>query len=129
MNCGIPQGSLLGPRLFSFYVNDLPDQINEGEIDMYADDTTLFYIGSSVDAACDGLNRILGAVHNWCRNKKLTIHSGKSEVMVINRNSLIGPLKPVSLGNKTLSYVNTSICLGVVIDSKLSWQPQFKAVC
>ena len=61
---------------------------------MYADDTsitTLFYIGPSVDAVCDGLNRILGDVHNWCRNNKLTIHSGKSEVMVINRNSPIGP--------------------------------------
>ena len=67
MNCGIPQGSLLGQRLFSFYINDLPDQIKEGEIDMYADDTTLFYIGPSVDAVCDGLNSILRDVHNWCR--------------------------------------------------------------
>ena len=41
----------------------------------------------------------------------------------------LGPLKPVSFGNKILSYVNTSICLGVVIDSKLSWQPQITAVC
>ena len=67
VNCGIPQGSLLGPRLFPVYVNDLPDQIKEGEIDMYADDTTLFYIGSSVDAVCDGLNPTLGDVHNWCK--------------------------------------------------------------
>ena len=64
----IPQGFLLGPRLFSFY--DSPDQINEGEIDMYADDTALFYIGPSVDVVCDALNRILGDVHNWCRNNK-----------------------------------------------------------
>ena len=47
--------------------NDLPDQIKEGEIDMYADDKTLFYIGPSVDVVCDALNRILGDVHNWCR--------------------------------------------------------------
>ena len=109
--------------------NDLPDQIKEGEIDMYADDTTLFYIGPSVDVVCDALNRILGDVHNWCRNNKLTIHSGKSEVMVLNRNSFCGPLKPVTLGDKILSYVYSSVCLGVVIDSKLSWQPQITAVC
>ena len=109
--------------------NDLPDQIKEGEIDMYADDTTLFYIGPSVDVVCDALNRILGDVHNWCRNNKLNIHSGKSEVMVLNRNSFCGPLKPVTLGNKFLSYVNSSFCLGVVIDSKLSCQPQITAVC
>ena len=67
VKCGIPQGSLLGPRLFSFYLNDLPDQIKEGEIHMYADDTTLFYIGPSVDVVCVALNRILGDVHNRCR--------------------------------------------------------------
>ena len=39
VKCGIPQGFLLGPRLFSFY--DSPDQINEEEIDMYADDTNI----------------------------------------------------------------------------------------
>ena len=116
VNCGIPQGSLLGPRFFSFYGNDVPDQIREGEIDMYADDTTLFYIDPSVDAVYDGLNRILGDVHNWCRNNKFTIHSEKSEVMVITRNSPIGPLKPVFFSNKTLSYVNTSTCLGVGLD-------------
>ena len=42
VKCGIPQGSLLSPRLFAFYVNDLPDQIKEGKIDMYAHETTLF---------------------------------------------------------------------------------------
>ena len=83
------QGSLLGPRLFSF--NDLPDQIKEGEIDMYADDTTLFYIGPPVDVVCDALNHVLGDVHNWCRNNKLTIHSGKSEVMVLNTTAFVAP--------------------------------------
>ena len=65
----------------------------------------------------------------WWRNNKLTIHGGKSVVMAINRNNLIGPRKPVSLGNKTVSYVNTSTCLGVAIDCKPSWQPQITAVC
>ena len=62
VNGEIPQGYLLDPRLFSFYVNDLPEQINEGELALYADDTTLFYIGSSVDSVCNALNRFLGDI-------------------------------------------------------------------
>ena len=49
--------------------------------------------------------------------------------MVLNRNSFYGPLKPVILGDKILSNVNSSVCLGVVYDSKLLWQPQIIAVC
>ena len=43
IECGIPQGSILGPLLFLIYVNDFPSALSAGKSIMFADDTNIFF--------------------------------------------------------------------------------------
>ena len=45
--------SLLGPRFVSYYVNNLSDEVTEGELAMCADDTTLSVVGDNVEVVID----------------------------------------------------------------------------
>ena len=105
MKYGVPQGSLLGPRLFSIYVNDFSESISKGELHLYADDTTAFVIGNSTDEVVVKLNLLFEEIHTWCQHYKLTLHTGKTEVMILQKNAFVGPLPPIKCGGNLKSEI------------------------
>ena len=125
---GVLQGSLLGPRLFAIYVNDLPNLSEIGCIHMFADDTTIYYIGKEVEETIDALNYILNDFRVWCLKNHLTVHTGKNEAMLISSHVFVGSLRPLMFGNSYIHFTTKSTCLGVEIDYKLNWKPQVKAL-
>ena len=62
---GVPQGSILGPLLFSIGVNDLPSVISLSDINMYADDTELHFSHSDLSVVENTLQADVENVSTW----------------------------------------------------------------
>ena len=104
---GVPQGSVLGPTLFSLICNDLSD-IAEGEgvLQMCADDTTIYATASSLDKVAEKLNAILEKLYEWCCRNQLSPHPGKTKYMFLKRGRhFVRPLQQISLGGNKLVVI------------------------
>ena len=124
INYGVLQSSSPGPRLYSIYLNDLPDAVTEGEVEMYANGTTAYCIGDNFDTVTQRLNLIFKHIYRWSQRNRLSIHNSKSEVMLLSTKPLIGPLQELRYEENRIDLIckNSTCCLGVEID-KLSWSP------
>ena len=129
MKYGVPQGSILGLRLFSIYVNALPESISCGDLYMFADYTTVFAISKDTDMIISSLQQILFQLHTWCIAIRLIAHESKTEAMIIFRSNFIGPLPALAYGTKTILLKSSSKCLGLTIDNSLSWQDHIRNIC
>lgn len=92
---------------------------------LYADDTTAFVIRDNPDDVIMKLNRLFKEICTFFRLNKLTLPSGKSEVMIMRRDQFVGPLLPVRWGDIQIYTTKTKL-VGVVIDNKLTWRDRLE---
>ena len=123
VDCGIPQGSILGPLSFTIYVNDLPKAVTSSKINLYADDTALTVISKNANELEENLNKTLSEVSIWFKANKLSLNITKSKVMCFGTNPQLTKLSNITVqhDNVILEKVSHYKYLGVTLDSRLSY--------
>ena len=131
INCGVPQGSVLGPLLFILYINDLHKACNIGNLRIFADDTTVFFKCISINDITSKGTQIMTLLNKWFKENKLTLNSEKSNFVVFRgrQNKMTNLPDQINFDNACIVRSESAKYLGVILDEHFTWNQQITEVC
>lgn len=120
-NCGVPQGSILGPLLFSIFVNDIHSAVIHSRLVQYADDTTIYLTGKFPEII-GKINDDISGLLKWFSSNKLLLSSSKTcAILFAKSNSIPDGVPDLIVNGSSIKFDQTVKLLGIHLDSELNW--------
>lgn len=126
--CGVPQGSVLGPILYSLYVLNLRCANIKARYYTYADDTALVYTADNEEILQNLVNDDLQRYTNWLYYNKLKINVKKTKFMLFKQKNRFTNNISVKINDLPLEEVSHTKYLGLKIDNKLNWREHIQSL-
>uniref|UniRef100_A0A8C6M9A3 Reverse transcriptase domain-containing protein n=1 Tax=Nothobranchius furzeri TaxID=105023 RepID=A0A8C6M9A3_NOTFU len=124
---GVPQGSVLGPKLFILYINDICKVSEILKFVMFADDTNIFCSGEKLNKLMEILSAEMFKVKKWFDKNKLSLNLSKTKYMLFGNNKVNTQIV-MNIDGVTIERVNHYKFLGVIMNDKISWKQHIKHV-
>ena len=126
---GVPQGSVLGPLLFTMYINDLPRCVSQdSKAILFADDTSVLVKDKDYNKFKQKMNLTLTSLDQWFTANQLVLNVTKTNIIKFEPKTrghlpLIIPYK-----DQVLEEVNSAKFLGIYVDNNMNWKKHIEQI-
>ena len=124
---GVPQGSIMGPFLFNFFIHDIYYFITHCHLLNYADDDTLVFSHSDVNQVYSSLKSDADVAVNWFEINGMRANPEKFQFILAHRNVNVN--NPILISGMSLSPEDKVKLLGVTIDKRLTFDFHVESIC
>lgn len=125
IHAGVFQGSILGPKAFIFYINDIFKLKLNGQIQLYADDTTIVYGEESLKLLKQAIEQDVRTIRKFFYSLKLDLNASKTKYVLFHGRKRLENFTETNLnimdGQEIIERVPFFKCLGLLIDERLKF--------
>ena len=131
IKCGVPQGSVLGPTLFTIYINDIV-HASGFTTRLFADDTVLILSDSNLTTLERKVKAELIKITHWLTTNNLTLNYSKTTYILVKNTKNKDDVETsfsLSVNNNIIKKANAAKYLGIIIEPSLKWNLQIQSLC
>lgn len=135
ISAGVPQGSILAPLLFNFYVHDIPQPLaHDVSLTQYADDTAYWVSAKTTHIAFTSLQTQINLMTEWMNNWLIKPNPKKSQLVLFHSGSLTKSQNfnrshiGIKINNTPVPLSTQATYLGINLHQYLNWTPEIKLI-
>lgn len=133
VECGVKQGDIMSPTLFSIYVNDLALELKNMNLGIQVGDDNICILLYADDIVIlaeneDNLQTMLNHIHNWCSKWRLKVNINKTNIVHFRKLSQQQTEFVFNLGDQILNKCSNYKYLGCILPYTLDFTQTAKTL-
>jgi len=116
--------------LFLLYTNELPLNIQDAKLALFADVINIRILDKNIDAIQERLNRFMKQFKTWFSNNSLIINTDTTRARLFHSNKTSNLVKPKTVfNNAEINYTSKAKFLGISISNNLKCNTHIQVLC